>query len=128
MTAINKKTILGYLLVVSCSLLLVLSPCPVRNSIQNIMEVETTQSFNKSKAIISSCSSELTDLNEVSALIQNSQKVNHSQVSVWVFLLLLGLTPFTTKLKKSSLHLIPIDKEVKIPFYILYKRLKYQLH
>jgi hypothetical protein len=125
MNPIKNNTILNFFLAVSACMILILSPCGVRNSIQEIMEVETTQTFNKSKSALSNCN---TELNESISTQQGNQSVNHSKISVWFLLLFIGLLPFTNNQKHSSLYLIPISKEIKVPFYILYKRLKSRLH
>jgi len=125
MKSIKKNTILNFFLAVSTCMLLILSPCGVRNSIQEILEVETTQTFNKSKSSVSHCN---TQLNESFAIQLENRSANHAQVSIWLLLVFIGLIPFAANQKHSTLYLLPISKEVKVPFYILYKRLKYQLH
>jgi hypothetical protein len=125
MKSIKKNTILNFFLAVSTCMLLILSPCGVRNSIQEILEVETTQTFNKSKSSVSNCN---TQLNESFAIQLENRSANHAQVSIWLLLVFIGLIPFAANQKHATLYLLPISKEVKVPFYILYKRLKYQLH
>ncbi len=103
--------------------LLVISPCPVRNSIQRLAGVETTKTLNRSKSSISEkheCLLELvkTELHQSFTDVEKIDGPVGIQNECPQF--------FCTK---QNIHLSYILKKKKtddgIPLYILYKRLKY---
>jgi hypothetical protein len=110
---------LGFLLLV----LLVISPCPVRNSIQRLVGVETTEVLNRSKSQLvekHECVLELvkTELSKNFTVVEKIGGSSGIQNECPQF--------FCTKQHIHLSYLLHKEKtDVDIPLYILYKRLKY---
>lgn len=123
MQVLNKRIKILYSLGFLMLILLVISPCPVRNSIERLVGVKTTEVLNRSKSQLSEkhecvlelAKTELTKNFTVAEKIDGSGGIQNECPQF-----------FCTKQHIHSYYLLQKEKtDVDIPLYILYKRLKY---
>ena len=102
------------------ALIVVTSPCSVRNHLERILDVQTTQVSNKSKT--SSCSSFERIEQRINKEIHNDENMPQpiavkacSYASIFTAILQ------NTSLKEHAIH------SLSVPFYILYGSSKYHL-
>lgn len=110
-----------YLSIIGLVILLLLSPCKVRNFIQAELGVSQTEVLNKSQTTISQSNCKTF---EVSKVVKNSsKKFNQNDYQI----LTNNHFDFTTPsfFKHSfNLNSLRIGKKQNIPFYILYQHFK----
>lgn len=112
----------GYL---AFTVLLVSSPCKVRNFIQSQLGIEQTEVSSKSQSQLhySVCDSWVE--NAVSATTLNFQKTSFS--SPVAVLQTLNFTPFSFSTGISIPKISDIQGSVNVPYYILYQNFKAHL-
>lgn len=120
---INKNikglSYLGFLMIA----LLLCSPCPVRNTIQRVADIEVTKTVNKSKSCLVQKREFVLEqiTNELTKKFK-TVKLNNSPNSF----LTSGTNFFPIKESVLFSYIQRVGKpEPHIPLYILYKRLKY---
>lgn len=116
----NLKTISKALALLGLTLALVLSPCKVRNFIQDELGVPQTEISNKNKTTFSeSCS-------DFELSLKHLDHENNSVANVFGVLNYLDFSFDTSTVKRSSL--LPENYDIltvsSIPFYILYQNFK----
>ncbi len=109
------------------ALLLLLSPCKVRNSVQSFLDVPQTEVSNYSVTTLSQSGCSVADVS-IDAVTQEV-KTSKQKVFLADALAIFAPANIGTNYKELSLPLSTQIEDLKtqVPFYILFQRFKYHL-
>lgn len=111
--------------VIGLAILLLFSPCKVRNFVQDYFGLPLTEVINKSKTTISNANCNVSELSESKSLISNT---TNNSTSVLFLRRLAFFNKVDLKQEKTNHYYLKEPPAfLVVPLYILYKNLKVYL-
>ena len=108
----------------SLGMLLLLSPCSVRNSIQSVLQLEQTEVTSKSKTTQLSRSCNTFEFSKASTSISSKKQGKGSDLTPLPSYYIGFISSMPSKAATSSLVVNQYVTPLKVPLYILYKHRK----